>query len=546
MSTSRSQKLIERKRRIAYRLRDRNWDEQPRPMFAAGNIHYDLADRDRGVGEGGIGAMHLLARRVGLIDRIDRELHVLKRHLPYHESDHVLNIAYNILSGGTCLDDLELRRNNAVYLDALDAQRIPDPTTEGDFCRRFQRADVESLMDAINETRIPIWQRQPEAFFEEAVIDFDGSVAPTYGECKEGIGLSYKGVWGYHPLIVSLANTQEPLYLVNRSGNRPSHENAWPYADGAIELCRRGGFKKILLRGDTDFTQTSQLDGWDAQGVGFLFGIDAMPNLVEIAEHLPESAWKPLERKAKYTVKTQPRRRPANIKEKIVVEKGYENIKLVSEEAAEFPYRPTACAKTYRVVVVRKNLSVEKGEQVLFDDIKYFFYLTNDAKSDREALAIKANGRCNQDPRGGLAPRPRVRRRGSQVQPAMPEKLIEQLKNGVHAMRMPVGDLVSNWAYMVMASLAWTLKAWFALLLPEHGRWKEKYRSEKKSVLLMEFRGFVNALIRVPALVVRTGRQLVFKLLSWNPWQAAFLRGVDALRRMDVRRGESLPRVLRC
>jgi hypothetical protein len=266
VSTSRTQTKAERKRivrnrqrRIARRLRERTWEERSRPMFAARHLHYELADKDRGLSEGGIGTMHLLARRVGLIERIDEKVKVLKRHLPYFESDHVLNIAYNIVSGGTCLDDIELRRNQEVYLDALGAQRIPDPTTAGDFCRRFTDADVEALMDAINETRVRVWRRQPAAFFEEATVDFDGSLAPTFGECKEGIGISYKGEWGYHPLIVSLAHTQEPLFLVNRPGNRPSHEHAAMYGDAAIKLCREGGFKKITFRGDTDFTQTTNI-----------------------------------------------------------------------------------------------------------------------------------------------------------------------------------------------------------------------------------------------------------------------------------------------
>ena len=141
----RKRKLINRKRRIQWRLRDHHWTDQPRPMFSASNIHYELADRARGLGPGGIGAMHLLAWRTGLVEAIDRRLHLLKVHLPYHESDHVLNIAYNLLAGGTCLEDIELWRNDEVYLDALGAQRIPDPTTAGDFCRRFDTTDEEGL-----------------------------------------------------------------------------------------------------------------------------------------------------------------------------------------------------------------------------------------------------------------------------------------------------------------------------------------------------------------------------------------------------------------
>ncbi len=154
--------LLKKKRRIEYRLRERGWEAQADPMFTASNIHYDVSDRTRGLETGGIGAMHRLAQHVGLVEAIDTRLEVLKRHLPYHESDHVLNIAYNALCGGRCLEDIELRRNNEVYLDGLGAQRIPDPTTEGDFCRRFEEPDIEALMEAINEARVRVWSRQPE------------------------------------------------------------------------------------------------------------------------------------------------------------------------------------------------------------------------------------------------------------------------------------------------------------------------------------------------------------------------------------------------
>jgi hypothetical protein len=273
-------KLRQRKRRILKRIENRPGPESESPMITASNIQYELADRIGGLACGGIGALLLLARRTGLIATIDQKLQLLKRHLPYHESDHVLNIAFNILAGGHKLEHLELRRNDEVYLNALGAVRIPDPTTAGDFCRRFGRGDVLDLMDAINQTRLRVWNQQPQEFFQEAIIDADGSIVATDAACKEGVDLAYNGVWGYHPLVVSLANTQEPLFLVNRSGNRPSHEQAAHFIDQAAALCRRAGFRSFLFRGDTDFTQTKHLDRWDDAGdIRFLFGIDAMPNL---------------------------------------------------------------------------------------------------------------------------------------------------------------------------------------------------------------------------------------------------------------------------
>jgi hypothetical protein len=474
-------------------------------MFKGSNIQYEWSDRSHGLAAGGIGAIHLVARRTGLIDAIDENLQLLKVHVPYHESDHVLNIAYNILLGGTCLEDIELRRNDEVYLNALGAVSIPDPTTAGDFCRRFANNDLEIMMEVINRTRLGVWRRQTDSFFEEAIVEADGTMAPTTGECKEGMDISYDGVWGYHPLIVSLANTSEPLYLVNRGANRPSHEGAAARFDQAIGLCREAGFRRILLRGDTDFSQTKYLDGWDNQGVRFVFGMDASATLVGLAEALPALRWSRLDRPAKYRLRTRPRQRPQRVKEDVVREREFENLRLLSEDVAFFPYQPVACEKAYRIVVVRKNLTVEKGDLTLFDDVRYFFYITNDWQTSADEIVFLANDRCDQ------------------------ENLIAQLKSGVKALRMPVDNLESNWAYMIMASLAWTLKAWFALLLPEKGRWAEKYREEKHRLLRMEFKGFVNAVIQTPVQIVRAGRRIIYRLLSWNPWQHVLLRAVEHL-----------------
>lgn len=475
-------------------------------MFGAANVHYEVAERTRGLGVGGIGAIHELARSTGLIEAIDASLSVLKVHLPYHESDHVLNVAYNFLAGGRCLEDLELLRGDEVYLDALGAQRIPDPTTAGDFCRRFCAKDVEALMDAINEVRLKVWSQQPEAFFDEAVIEADGTLVDSTGECKQGMDFSYKGTWGYHPLLISLANTQEPLYLVNRSGNRGSQEGAAVRCDQAIELCRRAGFRRITLRGDTAFSQTEHLDGWNAEGVRFVLGYGAAPNLVKMADRLPERAWKRLSRPVRHAVQTVPRTRPANVKEQAVRDRGYKNIRLISEDVASFSYSPTRCQQSYRMVVVRKNLSVEQGEEVLFDDIRYFFYITNDEEAAASAIVYEANDRCNQ------------------------ERLIDQLKNGVPALHAPVDNLVSNWAYSVMASLAWSLKAWFALLLPAKGRWRATQTAEKAAVLRMTFRTFVNAMMRFPVQIVRQGRRTIFRVLGWNRWLTVFFRGWERIR----------------
>lgn len=451
--------------------------------------------------------MHQMVQRVGLIGNINSKLHLLKIHLPYHESDHVLNIAYNALLGGIRLEDIEQRRQDEAYLDALNASRIPDPTTAGDFTRRFSERDIKELMGAINQTRQGLYsylegQNGRSKLMERAYIDSDGTIAETAGECKEGIGLSYKGIWGYAPLIITLANTKEVLFLVNRSGNQVSHDGWAPWAEEAIELVSPHA-ERICLRGDTDFSTTRDFDRWNDQGIEFIFGMDAHPNLKGLAGAIAEEDWERFERPPKYTIDTKGRARPENHKEKFIKAKEYKNLRLRSEDISEFDYRPSRyCRTTYRMVVVRKNISVEKGELDLGDETRYFFYITNRRDITAAEVVGLANGRCDQ------------------------ENVISQLKNGVNAMRMPVDDLLSNWAYMVMTSLAWNFKAWFGLLV------KDVKRSHE--IVVMEFRKFWQALVMIPAQVVKTGRKVVLRLMGYNAWMETLLDTHEHLRKVRI------------
>jgi len=488
------------KRRIRRRRRKKQWPEQRRRMLRDRNVHYEMADKAAGLHAGGLGACQLLVQRLGLADAIDRGLHLLKRHLPYFESDHVLSLAYNFLVGGKNLQDLELLRTNENYLDALGAQRIPDPTTAGDFLRRFAATDIDTLMDVLNQKRVAVWRRQPAPFFERAIIEADGTLVGTTGECKQGMDLAYDGTWGYHALPVSLANTQEPLFLVNRPASRPSPEGAAAYLDRAAALCRQAGFRRISFRGDTDFTQAAHLDRWDAGGIRFVFGIDAQPHLVTRAEQLPERLWQPLPRPPRYQVATRPRQRPPRVKQEVVVRKGYTDLRLAGEEVAEFHYRPGRCRQDYLVVVLRKHLVQEKHGRKVGEETRYFFYITNEWTWECAAVVSFANDRGNQ------------------------ENLIEQLKNGVRALRAPVNTLAANGAYMVIASLAWSLKAWLALVQPR--------AAERQALLTMEFKKFLQEVVLLPCQVVRGGRRLVYRLLQWNPWVDVLCRAVEGLRRL--------------
>ncbi len=461
------QKLSRRERRATQRIDKANWSGQS-PMIAPPAIQYELADRVQATNAGGLGVIQQMVKQLGLTESINRICPIFKMHLPYSEADHVLNIAYNLLAGGTW--------------------------------------DVFALQESFHEARLKVWKQQPESFFDQAIIEADGTQVETWGEHKEGMSINYKGEWGYHPLVVTLANTRELLYLWNRPGNRPSHERAYIFFDRSIDLCRRAGFRKILMKGDTDFSQSRHLDRWHHDNVQFVFGFDAIPKLVEMAENLDKTTWKQLHRKQRTSDK--PRARRPNTKEQVVVEKEYTNKRLEKEFVAEFAYSPGECDQTYRMIVLHKQVSVTKGQRKLIDDSPFFFYITNVSSTEKSAeeIVLAANKRCDQ------------------------ENIISQGKQ-MGAFAAPLHSTISNGAYMVMASLAWNLKCWLALSLKESGRPKQKakLKAEKHRLLRMDFSTFRQTMILIPTQIIRTARRLIFRLLAWSSSLETLFRLQDCL-----------------
>lgn len=470
--------LVRRARRRKQKLKERN-DRcsfgDGRPVIGSGNRKYELSERVSATPYGGVGPVLDLLRRSGLAALLDEHLHLLHSHRPYHESDHVINLVLNFLCGGTCLDDLSRLRDDSAFLDALGTRRIPDPTTAGDFLRRFGYDDNITLMDVMNLGNQWAWKMAGTAK-TNAVLDVDSSILETTGEKKQKMDISYTGKWGFHPLLITEANTGTDICLVNRPGNHTSQQDAAYWIEYAIAAVEEH-FGRVYLRGDSAFNLTYKFDEWDSAGIEFCFGCAATQKMQKKAENLPASRWKSLRPGLLKSAGETDKQRRAR-------ERNFHNIQAHREHVAEFSYRPTKCSQDYRIIVVRKTLVVSGGQRGLFGalETRYFFYVTNITEQSGTEMVGFIHKRCNHENR------------------------IEQLKNGLPALHAPCADFQANQAWMLIGALAHNIKSWLCLMHPEP--------EVRHQLIATEFKSFFRDFILIPCQILRTGRRIVFRFLG--------------------------------
>lgn len=437
---------------------------------------------------GGLAVAARLVRSLGIAQDLDGELSLLASHRPFHESDHVLTHVYNLYVGGTCIEDIADLQTSEPVRRMLGAGRIPDPTTAGDFLRRFDADALKALDQVIDRAQEKVWKRRyGKRKAERAIVDLDSCVRPVYGDQKEGTDFTYKGSFGYHPLVISLAGTLECLRLVNRSGNTTSADGSESHLRELFPVLGRR-FKQVIVRGDSAFAKQAIFDACDEAGHFFAVVSPQQQNFASLFETLPSVQWKPYRQRERDEDPTHKRRkRGPNRRRERARSRNKRNLQLKKQWIAEIRYQPERSDRTYRLIARYQEIEEhEQGHLFMLTRFRYVLSNLPPSVSAEEVMDLTYQ-RCDQ------------------------ENLIEQLQNGVAGMRMPTGGMLSNAAFGTCARLAHNLKPWLAqLALPlETMRW--------------EWKRFRRAFVYCAARVVHTARQVHVRFADSHRFAGAIL-----------------------
>ena len=447
-----------------------------------------------------IGGLALAVRFVAklkIAPRIDKALSLLRVHRGYFESDHVLTHVYSLFTGATCIEDIAHLQHSEPVRRLLGTQHIPDPTTAGDFLRRFDAADI-ALLDRVGDSiHRDVWKHHyGRTKPEQALVDLDSHVHHVYGHQKEGTDYTYKGGFGYHPLVVSIAGTQECLRIINRPGNVQSSAGSADALEEVFPVLKER-FKRVVIRGDSAFADQSIFDKCQEHGAFFAVVSPCQPNFSAIADGIDEKRWKRFRAKADEMPiedRQRQRERGPDVRRERTEARGKRDLRLQEQWIAEVDYRPKRSKTTYRLIIRRQRIHEYRQGQ-LFDLWRYRYVLTNLPKSVPMHEAVRMTyQRCDQ------------------------ENVIEQLQSGVAAMKLPTGGFLANHAYLVCARFAHNLKAWLAMLaLPrETMRW--------------EWKRFRRSFVQIAARVVHSGRQTLVRFAYSHRFAGQIAKGIETLQ----------------
>lgn len=471
------------------------------PVMRLPKTHVEIESDTKTTPYGGLVLVTAFLRHFAVSEQINENVSVLKQHQPYTESDHVLAQAVNLYVGGTCIEDMANLQQSEAVCRMLGACRVPDPTTAGDFLRRFDDEKNPGALAGLRQTtdqiQCAVWESRTDGAKkrnkknkgrikdtptrqELAVIDIDGHTKEVYGATKEGADFNHKGKWSYQPLVVTLAGTGECLAIRNRPGNVRSSEGAAEVVDETIAYVRPY-FKQVLVRGDSDFDRADLREVCHKyDDCFFAFVGREFRDRPKIAEAIPEEQWRPFETRAKRRDEAKKskhgyraRRKRCNRRRQRARERGYKELRLVRQWIAEVPWTPSGSQHAYRLVIRRQLIEHHKGQTLLFKKYRYRYVVTNLPMTISTARVIDLTyERCDQ------------------------ENVIEQLGSGLAAWRMPVGEFAGNSAWLEIARLAWNLAKWLAqLVLPEETvRW--------------EWKRFRQAFVYLAADIIKRSRQI--------------------------------------
>jgi len=459
-------------------------------------LHVESDPRGEITHYGGLVLAQQFVRRFKVAQQLDDALTLFKRHAPYHESDHILALAYTLYVDGTCLEDQAALQGSEAVRRMVGACRIPDPTTAGDFLRRFRSArEVGQLSGVIDDIEEAVWSKLPGRIrrrrkkHEFALVDLDGHIKPLYGEQKEGADFSYDGRWSYQPLVVSLAGSAECLKVVNQPGSaRPSDAAAGALKEVLPRVQRH--FRGAVVRGDTDFDRADVFNAAIENGAYFAIGGRLHPNRAALVERIGEEDWKPFlpraERELARGVSRQGR--TPDYRRQKAAGRGFRALSTITQWLSEIEYHPQGLSEPCRMIVRRVLVEERDGQGELFYHFRYRLVLTNLPRSytARDIVDLSYQ-RCDQ------------------------ENVIEQFGHGIAGWRMPVAEFMGNSAWLEIARLAWNLGKWIAqLVLPSE-------------VVRWEWKRFRRHFVYIAAKVVKLGRSWVVRLAGSHRFSSEIL-----------------------